>query len=128
MRRLLVEVEGGTGEQQADCLRRLAWTVDNTAGELLPASGEAVTTEGVGFMKSVRCTVTLVEMADYDRAKLAAAWFDSPFGSVNALARATGIELNRMYAILTGDKRATVKELNAICEELNISVESVKAE
>ena len=131
MRRLTVEVEGGTPEQQADCLRRLAFTVDNTAGNLLPANGEAVTTEGVGLLKSVRCVISLVEMADYDHKLLADAWYSgtgSVSRSVNALARATDIDIERLRHILLGEKQATVKELNAICEELAVSVESVKSD
>lgn len=129
MRRLTVEVEGGTPEQQADCLRRLAWTVGKASENLLPTDSEAVTPANVGFMKSVRCVISLVEMADYDHKLLADAWYSgtgSASRSVNALARATDIDIERLRHILLGEKQATVKELNAICEELAVSVESVK--
>jgi len=124
MRRLTVEVEveGGTPEQQADKLRELAFVVEHYGPSC--SGGPIALKDNPGYWR-----LTIAEMADYDHKLLADAWYSgtgSASRSVNALARAADIDIERLRHILLGEKQATVKELNAICEELAVSVESVK--
>lgn len=124
MRKVKITISGGTAEEQAARLRELAFTVEHH--EEYESERDLTSVSPAGKPKH---RMVIVEMADYDRKVLANAWLHAPAGrSVNKLARATQIECMRLYGILLGEKRATVKELDAICEELNISVESVRAE
>lgn len=121
-RRLTVEIVGGTAAEQADILRRLLFTVEHTAKRRLRGGDFA---EG----KRPYWSIELDEMATYDRKLLADAWFDSDIGSLNKLARRADIETERLRNIMLGEgKPATAKELNAICEELGISLESVRGD
>jgi len=109
MRRVMVEIMGGTADEQADILRRMAWDVDHDKIHGIQ-SGPVTLGEG----KEDYYSVTVEEMAEYDHRLLAAAWYGSRFRSHNALARATDIPDDQLALILLGEEKATVKQLNAL--------------
>ena len=123
-RRLTVEIVGGTAEQQASYLRSIAFSIESGATWLYSGKiNHSITVEGLSY------TAVIEEMATYDRKLLADAWYDSDIGSLNKLARRADIETERLRNIMLGEgKPATAKELNAICEELGISLESVRGD
>lgn len=123
-RRLTVEIVGGTAAEQADILRRLAWNVQTEQFIHGDWQSGPVTLNGEDYYE-----VHVEQMATYDRKLLADAWYDSDIGSLNKLARRADIETERLRNIMLGEgKPAAAKELNAICEELGISLESVRGD
>lgn len=119
-RRLTVEIVGGTAEEQANKLKELAFDVEHFGPR--HSGGPMALRDNSGHWR-----LTIEEMATYDPKLLADAWFDSDIGSLNKLARRADIETERLRNIMLGEgKPATAKELNAICEELGISLQSVR--